>query len=440
MIKSEIVSIMDNYPVIALAVSGGADSMAMAEWFRQNRPKDSYVIINIDHHIRGEESKRDSDFVSDFAKKYGIKLYRYDIDCLSFAKQNGYTIEQAARILRHQIFEQAAAEYAYVVATAHHMSDQAESVFMHIARGTGIGGLMGMSVLDGHIFRPLLHTSKAEILEFIKVNRITYCQDSSNNDNAYSRNYTRNAIMPSVMQKYPTFDKSLIKLAERAREIADFIDTHTPTLIVENGGVYCDFKDKHKVIKAEMIKRAFSLLGVTADIEERHIEAIIDFAKSTKSGSLDMPYNTIVYKEENGVTTCKKLAFENKTYRFSEGCFEIGGFELRVQKVKKNKLKSMFAVCENGLEKTLYIATDNFESLDIRLRQNGDKIQKFGGGSKSLGDFLTDKKVPLRFRDRLPVVADGKNVVCVCGVEISECAKVLENSENTFKINITSII
>ena len=69
MIKSEIVSIMDNYPVIALAVSGGADSMAMVEWFRQNRPKDSYVIINIDHHIRGKESKRDSDFVSDYAKK-----------------------------------------------------------------------------------------------------------------------------------------------------------------------------------------------------------------------------------------------------------------------------------------------------------------------------------------------------------------------------------
>ena len=101
-------------------------------------------------------------------KNTDIKLYRYDIDCLSFAKQNGYTLEQAARILRHQIFEQAAAEYAYVVATAHHMSDQAESVFMHIARGTGIGGLMGMSVLDGHIFRPLLHTSKAEIFGVYK--------------------------------------------------------------------------------------------------------------------------------------------------------------------------------------------------------------------------------------------------------------------------------
>lgn len=440
MIKSDIVSIMDNYPVIALAVSGGADSMAMAEWFRQNRPKGSYVIINIDHHIRGEESQRDSEFVSDYAKKYDIKLYHYDIDCLSFAKQNGYTIEQSARILRHQIFEQAATEYAYVVATAHHMSDQAESVFMHIARGAGINGLMGMSVLDGHLFRPLLHTSKTEILEYIKANEIAFCEDSSNKDNGYNRNYTRNEIMPSVMQKYPTFDKSLIKLAERAREIADFIDTHTPTLFVENGGVYCDFKDKHKVIKAEMIKRAFSLLGITADIEERHIEAIIDFAKSTKGGSIDMPYDTIVYKEENGVAICKKLAFEDKTYRFSEGCFEIGGFELKVEKVQKNKLKQMLTIFENGLEKTLYIATDNFENLVIRLRKNGDKIQKFGGGSKSLGDFLTDKKVPLRFRDRLPIIADGKNVMCVCGVEISECAKVLENSENIFKINITSII
>lgn len=440
MIKSDIVSLMDKYPVIALAVSGGADSMAMAEWFRQNRPKNSYVIINIDHHIRGEESKRDSDFVREYAKKYDIKLFHYDIDCLSFAKQNGYTIEQAARVLRHQIFEQAAREYAYVVATAHHMSDQAESVFMHIARGTGINGLMGMSVLDGHIFRPLLYTTKAEIVEFIKANKIEFCEDSTNSDNEYSRNYTRNKIMPIVMQKYPAFDKNLIKLAERAREIADFVDQHTPTLFVENSGVYCNLVDKHKVVKAEMIKRAFCLLGVTADIEWRHIESILNFAESNNSGSLDMPYNTIVYKQENGVAICKKIALENKIYRFSEGFFEIGGFELSVQKVQKDKLQPMLAIYEVGLEKTLYIATDNLDNLVIRLRENGDKIQKFGGGSKSLGDFLTDKKVSLRFRDRLPVIADGKNIICVCGVDISECAKVLEQSENIFKINLHSIV
>ena len=99
MIKSHIVSIINKYPIIALAVSGGVDSMAMLEWFRQNRPKDSFLIINIDHHIRGEESKRDSDFVKCYADKYGIELKKYDVDAIGFAKENGYTIEDRKSVV-----------------------------------------------------------------------------------------------------------------------------------------------------------------------------------------------------------------------------------------------------------------------------------------------------------------------------------------------------
>ena len=298
MIKSQIVSILDKYPIIALAVSGGADSMAMLEWFRQNRPKDSFFVVNIDHHIRGLESKRDSDFVQNYANKYGIKFEKYDVDAIKFAKQNGYTLEQSARILRHQIFEQVTFEKANVIATAHHISDQAESVFMHIARGSGVNGLKGMSVQDGHIIRPLLQTSKQEILKFLEENNVDYCIDSTNNDNEYSRNYMRNVVLKTIKEKYPNFEQSLVKLSDRAKELADFIDENTPALIMSYGGIYCDFENKHIVICGEMIRRAFSLLGVTFDIEERHIQSIIDFANSGSSGSLDMPFNTIVYKED----------------------------------------------------------------------------------------------------------------------------------------------
>ncbi len=438
MIKSHIVSIINTYPVIALAVSGGVDSMAMLEWFRQNRPKDSFLIINIDHHIRGEESRRDSDFVKCYADKYGIELKKYDVDAIGFAKENGYTIEQAARILRHKIFEAAVQQYASAVATAHHAQDQAESVFMHIARGTGIDGLQGMSVEDGHILRPLLFTTKQEILEYVDKNKIEFCEDSINKDNNYSRNFIRNQILPSIKKVYPAIDKNLIKLAERAKEIADFIDQNTPALCLENDGVYCDLKGRHIVIQAEMIRRGFSLLGVVADIEERHIKSIIDFAVCGKMGSLDMPYNTTVYKEKDGVVITKKNDYPIVKYRFSEGFFEISGFELVVQKVNdfcKNNLND-----SAGINKTLYIAVDDFDldSLVIRQRQNGDRIAKFGGGSKSLGDFLTDKKVPLRFRDRLPVIANGNDILCVCGVEIAEKAKLLDTSKKIYKINLIS--
>ncbi len=431
MIKSSIVCILDKYPIIALAVSGGSDSMAMLEWFRKNRPKESYVVINIDHHIRGEESKRDSDFVKRYTEKYGITLYKYDVDAISFAKKNGYTIEQSARILRHNIFEKATLEYAYVVATAHHKSDQEESIFMHIARGCGINGLTGMALESGHIIHPLLYTSKDEIMEYIRDNNIEYCEDSTNLDNEYSRNFTRNEILPVIKQKYPQFGNSLLNLAEIAQEVLDFIDKNTPILVLEDNGVYCDLQNKHNVIKAEMIRRAFSLLGINFDIERKHIDIILEFAESNVNSSIDMPYNTIVYKERDGVVIAKKISYSQIKYRFSEGIFELGGYELQICKAEK------FKNClQSGIDKNLYISIDNLEKLEIRLRQIGDYIQKFGGGKKSLGDFLTDKKVPLRLRDRLPVIAIGQEIICVCGVDISEKARVLEDSKQIYKISL----
>lgn len=438
MIKSQIVSILDKYPLIALAVSGGADSMAMAEWFRLNRPAGSFLILNVDHHIRGEESKRDSDFVESYAKKHGIEYRHYDVDAVSYAEQNGLTLEQAARVLRHKVFEQAASEYAYAVATAHHMQDQMESVFMHIARGAGIDGLVGMSVQEGYLLRPLLMTSKEEILQFVQSHNIAYCEDSTNAEDSYSRNFARNRIFPLVEQKFPQFGKSLLRLSDRAREISDFVAEHTPSLFVQEGGVYCDFSNKHKVIKAEMLRRAFFMLGVTADVEQRHIDGIINFFESGNGGSVDMPHDTTVYREKNGVVVTKKVTYIDKTYRFSEGIFELGGFEVHIERVQSFTKRN---TSEKDLDiyKSLYIAIDGKKDIHIRLRKSGDKIEKFGGGSKSLGDFLTDKKVPLRLKDRLPIVVCSEGVLCACGVDISSIAKVTEWDKEIYKISLHSL-
>lgn len=307
MIKCDIIATIEKLPIIALAVSGGSDSMAMAEWFRQNRPIESFVILNIDHHIRGEESRADSEFVKNYAQKHGIKYYHYDVYAVEYAKENGYTLEQSARILRHKVFEQACIDYAYAVATAHHQGDQAESIFMHIARGAGIDGLIGMSCFDGHILRPFIDTPKSEIMSFVKANNLDYCEDRTNEDVDFARNYTRKVIFPTICEKFENFPQSLIKLSNRAKEYADFIDQNTPALYLQDNSVKCDLQDKHIVICAEILRRAFSLLGVTTDIEERHINLLLEFFKNKKSGSLDMPYNTIAYKEEGFLVLSKKL-------------------------------------------------------------------------------------------------------------------------------------
>lgn len=426
MVKSVIIHILDKYPKIALAVSGGSDSMAMCEWFRQNRPKDSFLILNIDHHIRGKESADDSSFVKAYAERYGLEYLHYDIDVLEYSREHGKGIEQSARELRHDIYRKVCQESAYVVATAHHQSDQVESVMLHIARGTGINGLSGMNVEDGYLIRPLLYTTKQEINDFIATNHLEYREDSTNNDIAYSRNYMRIEVIPNLEKRFDGFMNNIVKLAKRAREIQDFIDTQVPIMSVEQGAVKCDIRDKHRVVASEMLRRAFCLLGVEADVEERHIELLLKLVDKPNGTRLDMPYNTIAYSEKGNVVLEKEQPdMSSIEYPFGEGIFEFGDIELLVQKVD-----------EIAKDESLYMSGDNIINAVIRTRRKGDYIEKFGGGTKSLGDYLTDKKVPIRLRDRLPLIAEDSCVLCMTNVDISSSVKVTNDTKAIYKITI----
>jgi len=142
--------------------------------------------------------------------------------------------------------------------------------------------------------------------------------------------------------------------------------------------------------------------GSKKDLENSKIYVDLFPCNECAKAIIQAGIKCVVYKENKGIVIAKKTVYPNETYRFSDGFFEIGGFELQVQRVQYQdcltKNDSQF-----DLEKALFIAVDKTEELVVRLRNSGDTIQKFGGGSKSLGDFLTDKKVPLRLRDRLPV-------------------------------------
>ena len=426
MIKSDIISILDKYPIIALAVSGGSDSMAMSEWFVRNRPKNSFMIVNIDHHIRGEESSEDSNFVARYSIDNNIKYLHYDIDAVAYATEQGMTLEQAARVLRHDIFRTVCHEHAYVVATAHHESDQVESVLMHIARGSGISGLSGMSVEDGHLIRPLINTSKEQVKDYISEHNISYREDSTNVDTAYTRNYMRGELIPTFEKKYPMLKTSILKLAKRANQQMDYVDSMTPALEVVGNSVTCDIKGQHVVIASEMIRRAFSLLGVESDIEERHVDLLIALAGKENGTKLDMPHNKVAYNEYGSIVLTMYREVDQINIPFAEGVFELDDGELIIEKVAKR-------VADDN---ALYMTADSIEDdIVIRYRQDKDTINKFGGGSKSLGDFMTDKKVPVRLRDTTPVIACGSDILCLVGVDISRTVAVSDTSKSIYKIS-----
>ena len=170
---------------IAVALSGGADSMALINYLVTNSQKYSIkvVALNVEHGIRGDASLRDSAFVKNYCESHKpyIPLLEYKVNALKKAKDEKITVEQAARILRYECFFDAIKTgNCDAVVTAHHSSDNLESVLFNLFRGTGLKGLTGIKDFDGKIFRPFIKVSKAEIEEYVAQNSIPFVTDESN--------------------------------------------------------------------------------------------------------------------------------------------------------------------------------------------------------------------------------------------------------------------
>lgn len=401
MISDRILKELTKFKRIGVAVSGGADSMALLHYLYYH--DFNVIVINIEHGIRGERSIDDTEFVKSFCDTLSIPCKVFRVDSLSYAKEFGMTIEQAARILRHDIFKKFSDKHGIPIATAHHKLDQSESVFMHIARGTGIDGLTGMAFSEGHLIRPLIDTDKEDIIEYVTSHEVPYVDDETNSDVNYSRNYVRNVIYPIITERYPSFADNLVKLSKRACEIKELIDELTPKLEFNYGGILLDLNGVQRVLAASAIMKACDALGVTSDIEERHIDAIIELPENKR---IDLPHGLTAYNEYGriAITLDDGSSLE---YALADGKYGFGYGELEI------------LISDTPLEgyKQIDYAKISDKAV-IRIRHDGDKIT-LSYGSKNISDILTDRKIPLRLRDRVPIIECKGDIVSVGDIEVS---------------------
>jgi len=177
---------------VAVALSGGSDSMALLDYMLANAEKYSINVIalNVEHGIRGQDSIDDTNFVKNYCDKNNVKLITYTVDCVKKASEEKLSLEQAGRILRYQCFYDAIDKgLCDKVATAHHQKDNVESVLFNLFRGTGIKGVCGIEKnFQDKIIRPFLDVSKSQIEEYIKERKIPFVTDKTNCDADYSRN------------------------------------------------------------------------------------------------------------------------------------------------------------------------------------------------------------------------------------------------------------
>jgi tRNA(Ile)-lysidine synthase len=209
--------------ILLVAVSGGVDSMVLCKLLKKlNYP---IAIAHCNFQLRGKESEEDEQFVADYALKSGIPFYKKRFNTEGYALEKKVGTQEAARNLRYQWFEELTQllDYQYIV-TAHHATDNIETVLFNFSKGAGLRGMKGILPKNGKIVRPLLWAKKSEIKAFAESEEIEYREDSSNFTEKYTRNYIRHKILPEFKSLNPNFEKTASENINRLKEAHVLLD------------------------------------------------------------------------------------------------------------------------------------------------------------------------------------------------------------------------
>ena len=220
---------------IGVAVSGGADSVALLLLLLELREKIGFVpcVVHFNHKLRGKSSDADEKFVGNLAKKHRLEFFSTHENIAAKAKREKINLEDAARRARYSFFDRLLQQgHIHRVAVAHTADDQAETVIAHILRGTGLAGLAGIHPEAGAVIRPLLGTRRALLRSYLRAQRQTWREDATNRDTARNRARIRLKLMPLLEKQFqPTVVEHLCQLAEFAREDEAYLEAQVTNLI-----------------------------------------------------------------------------------------------------------------------------------------------------------------------------------------------------------------
>ncbi len=209
-VESSLSLIPQAKPKIILGVSGGSDSMALLYTFYKLEVE--VLVVHINYGLRGNESDLDQELVEGMSTQWGIDCYSVKIE----NKQNEGNFQSWARAERYRIFKELKdINNLNCIATAHHQSDQIETILQKVLRGSGVEAWEGMSVWDGELFRPFLPFSKTEILSYCEENSIPFRDDKSNLESKYARNFIRNQLEDKFDELFPGWRTNILDLSEK---------------------------------------------------------------------------------------------------------------------------------------------------------------------------------------------------------------------------------
>lgn len=406
-----------------LAVSGGVDSMVMLTMFCKLNPRPSFSVMTVNHNIR-PEAQRDCDFVAEYCCRADVPCRVVSVDVPTYAKEHHVSEEAAARVLRYERLNDTDADY---ICLAHHADDNAETVLMHILRGSGGDGAVGMRTFNGRYFRPLIDYTREEIMQYARENDVPFVEDATNAETHYTRNYIRHCVMPTLNRVNANARGNLLRFAQNEACDNDCLDelADISAVCFKDGeaALPMNILGAHRAIVARIFRKTLFALGATTDVEKSHIDALIALVGASGGKCVCLPYGLVAINDYDKITIkhANNTSLTNESGAYKSFCVP---FAFGVTFLPNGKL----VVSDKPTEGSLRINPQALpQNTVVRFRREGDNFAKFGSGTKSLKKFFVDQKIPQRLRDSIPLIAGGSEVFVVCGVEISEKVKVTDD-------------
>ena len=491
-IVTEIRSYMKIYEMlrpgdrVIAAVSGGADSVCLLWALQKIAPElPAFLrVVHVHHGLRGEEADRDERFVEDLCRKLEIPFQTVRCNAAEYAKDHGMSTEEAGRVLRYEALEEAAKTWEkeagadfdrpVKIAVAHHREDSAETVLHNLLRGSGLRGLSGIRPVQGRLIRPLLSVSREDICAWLESEGVSWCEDSTNQSEAYTRNVIRRRILPLMREAVnqqaervweqggrleqaengkPEADKPGAEGGESKAEIGESRAEERRPGKTEDGTCRVSaeidsglFLEQEEIIQTYLLRR---MLDAAApgwkDITSRHFAALTALARNHAGSRMDLPcglaaektYETLrIYRKSRSGKKAEEgsLLFTERRYirEGEELCLEVEIPAERIQICTFSREKA------GEIPKNQYTKWFDYDKiknmLSYRHRRPGDFLVLAGGGKKTVARCMIDDKIPRGEREQIPVLAEGNHVLWVVGGRISEYYKITDQTKTILQV------
>ena len=415
---------------VLLALSGGADSVFLLHILNRLARKKNFSLlaVHVNHHLRGAEATRDADFCRALCMELGVRYECLDVDVDAEKKNRKLGTEEAARRVRYRALRAALAEHSELscIATAHHATDQVETVMFQMLRGGGLHAICGMAPVRMPIIRPLLCLSRKEIEEALSVVGCAYVTDSTNADIGYTRNYLRREILPRLLRVNREPERAVLRMSEALSHDASLLDelarSARACAPLRGDGVDAAYLSSlHEALRRRVL---ILLYEEQREKEASHIAIehthIVNISRLLQSGrasfSLAVP-NRLYAVLCDGVFLFRRSLPEDtlpsESIAISEGRHSLpGGFFLDV----RYEASEIFVRCFSFLHKidiTTAISSDIINGdMYVRTRMPHDAY-RFRAHTHSLKKLYNEAKIPLAIRPHLPILCDREGILWV---------------------------